>query len=385
MELRDEIERELRSWNAYELERGANPVIDYDCFPGSGDFHAARDRVYVYGRLHELHRRASDAGADALVARLSADRAYLGALMGERLPLKDYIRATQGCSANGWPAGYIRERGEVARHGMASLGISWGPDLMSDLEQIDPIDIADAPDAIREAATEYESAVRKMTGSDAPYELSIETVNIDDYWAYWLDGSGQQVRLRLNLRNARFTKAESRQFALHEILGHGLQNASFAARCAREPVPWVRVMSVHAIYQIVLEGLAEAMPFFVAPEDELLIGRVRVSHYSHMVRARLHLAINSGTSVDDCVSDARSFCPWWTDEQIGDILADRGVNPRLRSYLWAYPAGLDWFAALAEAEASICERVLRAAYRDPQSPADLAALWPEGPVIGGPE
>jgi hypothetical protein len=58
---------------------------------------------------------------------------------------------------------------------------------------------------------------------------------VDAYWAYWLDGAGQRVRLRLNMPNATFTKVQARQFALHEVLGHGLQGASISVA----PLPLV--------------------------------------------------------------------------------------------------------------------------------------------------
>ena len=40
-------------------------------------------------------------------------------------------------------------------------------------------------------------------------------------------------------------------------------------------------------------------------------------------------------------------------------------------------------SAAANSAGVACE-VLHAAYRDPLSPGDLMALWPEGPPIGGP-
>jgi len=383
--LRDEVEQALRSWNAHEVNRGASPVIDFDYHPEDTQIEPAEGRLSVYRRIGELRRQAEESGNRMMANRLGADRAYLRALMGERLLLTDYVLATQGCPASGWPAEYISERGEIARKSLDALGVSWGPELSADLEQLcGPADAADAPDIISQAATEYEEAVRQATGTDAPYELTIETADVDDYWAYWLDGAGQQVRLRLNMRNANFTQVEGRQFAMHEVLGHGLQNASYAARCARESVPWVRMTSVHALHQVMLEGLAEAMPLFITPYDEILIARVRLAHYTQLVKAELHISINSGTSIEECAAHAIARVPWWKDAYIGDFLADRGANPRLRSYLWAYPAGLDWFAALAEADKSVISRVLHAAYRDPLSPSDLAALWPAGPPIGGP-
>jgi hypothetical protein len=384
VDLRDDAEQVLRSWNAYEIDRGADPVIDFDCYPTDVKAEPATARLAVHRQLGELLGRAERAQESSLAAVLQAHRTYLSALMGERLPLSQYVVATQGCPANGWPDDYVKARGDIARKSLDALGISWGPGLRDDLEQLcEPIEATDAPDLIREAARQYEPAVRRVTGTQARYELAIETADIDDYWAYWVDGAGQKVRLRLNLRNARFTAVEGRQFAMHEVLGHGLQGATYAARSAEESVPWIRLMSVHSVSQVLFEGLAQAMPLFIAPDDELLIACVRLAHYTQLVRAELHISINSGISVEECAAHATARVPWWTDQNIGDILSDRGANPRLRSYLWAYPAGLDWFAALAETDTSTVHRILQAAYHDPLSPLDLAALWPAGPPVGG--
>ncbi len=203
------------------------------------------------------------------------------------------------------------------------------------------------------------------------------------YWAYWLDGSGRELRLRLNVRHATFTKVTVRQFALHEVLGHGLKAASYTARSAAEDVPWVRLLSVHSPHQILLEGLAQTLPLFVTPDDEAVLTRVKLEHYSYLVRAELHLAINSGTSVEQCAEHARARIPWWTDDAIGDALTDRSADPLLRSYLWSYPAGQDWFTHLSTADPTVWRPILRAAYRRPLTTTDLAAMWPDGPTIGG--
>jgi hypothetical protein len=80
---------------------------------------------------------------------------------------------------------------------------------------------------------------------------------------------------------------------------------------------------------------------------------------------------------------AKSRVPYWTDEYIADLLADRSVNPQLRSYMWSYCAGIDWFASLAEAGGSVVAEVLKAAYLSPLTPEDLESLWPAGPGVGG--
>jgi hypothetical protein len=190
--------------------------------------------------------------------------------------------------------------------------------------------------------------------------------------------------MRINSRRANFTDIQARQFALHEILGHGLQCASYAQSCQRLDVPWIRVTSVHAQQQVLLEGLAQALPLFVCPDDRPLIARVRLAHYLELIRANLHLAINDGVSVPECVALAKTHAPFWTEDVVGDMLADRGANPLLRTYLWAYPAGIDWFIRLAaEGPKETIQTLIRAAYRSPLTPDELSALWPEGPAIGG--
>ena len=104
--------------------------------------------------------------------------------------------------------------------------------------------------------------------------------------------------------------------------------------------------------------------------------------YRAEVVGALHLAVNRGDSIESLVAYARDHAPFWDDEAISDLLTDRSVNPLLRSYLWSYGAGVDWFVNLAEAGGPVAA-VLRAAYREPLRPVDLASLWPAGPPIGG--
>lgn len=382
MNTRDAIEQALRAWNQHEITRGAAPVIDFDFHPTTEEPPAPADRLTTYLRLTDL---LEDSTEPALAQRVTADLTYLRARLGEHLPLHDYIQATQGCPAAGWPPDYITAIGDTARRAIEDRGITWGMNTVTDLAAAEgPLDPQSAPDAIQAAAADLEPVVRRLTGTDADYELSIETADVDAYWSYWLDGAGPRVRLRLNTRHASYTKVQARQFALHEVLGHGLQSASISARCATDDVPWVRLLSVHGPQQVLLEGLAQAMPLFITPDDPALIARVRLDHYTQLVRAELHLAINSGTSIPECARHARTRVPWWTNDQIANLLTDRSTNPLLRTYMWAYAAGIDWFTHLADhAEPTAIDTVLHAAYRAPLTPTELQKLWPHGPTIGG--
>jgi len=385
MALRDDLEKILRAWNSYELARQAPAVIDFDCSPGhQNSAGTPLDRLTAYQEILKVQKAAAEQSDAALADRAYAHLTYLRALMGERDPLDSYVLATQGCHAKSWPEPYIQQVGETARACLDSMGIQWSAEtrtVLANHEQI--VDPVDAPDAIEQAARELESAVRNVARTSAPFTLRVETTNLDAYWAYWTDGIGQDVRVRLNMKQAQFTRVLIRQFALHEVLGHGLQGASYSQRCSAESVPWVRLLSVHAQQQVMLEGLAQALPLFIIPEDELLITRVRLDHYTQLVRSAIHVALNQGSSVESCVKYAKEHVPYWSNEDIADLLTDRGADPLLRSYQWSYPAGIDWFVNLADANAPEAATIIQSAYRDPLTPNELANLWPSGPAFGG--
>lgn len=384
MTLRDRAEATLRAWNSYEIGRGAPAVIDFDCYPEGADApRTVSSRLDARAELVALQTEARSVGLNEIEDRLGASVAYLDALLGVRLPLDEYVRATQGCSANGWSDEYIESVRLVAVAELNRLDVGWDVDTAKALKATEtPIADDDVAAVIQAHAREMESDVRRLADTDAPFSVTVEHVDLDVYWAYWLDGTGSDVRLRINSRNASFTEVQARQFALHELLGHGLQGASYAQRCRRQDVPWMRMTSVHAQQQVLFEGLAQAFPLFVRPDDQPLVARVRLAHYLELVRAKLHLAINGGTSVLECVEIARAHVPFWSSSAIGDMLSDRAVDPLLRSYLWSYPAGIDWFVRLADtASFEIRRRLIRESYRDPLTPAALSRIWQDGPVL----
>ena len=386
MTLRDDIETTLRAWDAYERARGCPPIVDYDCAPPAIAPAPLMHRLDAHERLTELYQRATDEERPRYAERVGAHLAYLHALLGERQPLDAYVHATQGCGAAGWPDSHITTCRNRAIAAVEGLGVGWGPETARDLDRLEgPVAEDKVAAMMRAAAADLEPTVRRLTGATTDYTLTIENVDLDAYWAYWLDGAGTKVRLRLNRRQARFTEVRIRQFTLHEILGHALQTANWATVAATSDVDWIRVTAVHAQQQVLLEGLAQALPLFVVPDDEAVTARVRLDHYLQLVRAELHLAINAGTSVADCIAHAHSRVPFWPDNTIADALTDRGADPLLRSYHWSYPAGIDWFTSLADtATPDVISAVLHTAYQQPLTPTDLADLWPGGPVPGGP-
>lgn len=383
--LRDEIEDVLRGWHVYEAARPSPiQVIDFDCLSSAeGSPIKIESRLHAYQLLLDLREPASS--HPFLLQRLDADLAYLAALMGQVFPLDEYLVRTQGCGTAGWPAPYVEERGEVARTFLAELGIPWDKKTTARMEELEgPLEVGQAADAIRSAADKLEPAVRAAVDTDVRFPLVVENADVDEYWSYWLDGDRDQVRLRLNMNKAKFTRTQARQMAMHEVLGHALQFTSIAHASESADVPWVRVFSVHAPTQVLFEGIAQALPLLVTPDDTGVVARVRLVHYLQLVRAELHLAINAGASISDCIRHAQARVPFWQDGTVVELLVDRSNNALLRSYLWAYPAGCDWFINLIDSDRELALELARSAYRAPFTPRELSAAWPEGPPIGGP-
>ncbi|GAA3609741.1 hypothetical protein GCM10022223_27270 [Kineosporia mesophila] len=387
-ELRDRVEQVIRSWHGHESGRGGEAVIDYDCAPNDRLVTPAAGRLDVYEQFTDLSAQADALGTEAgdIADVLTSHRAYLGEMLGQRMPLGDYLRQTQGCGAGGWDEDYLLEVRDQAIKAVSDLGVQWGRDLDHQLNELEqPVTSDDAVEQIPATARALETVLRDLVHTSAPYEVRVEITDVDEYWAYWLDGAGPNVRLRFNRRNATFTQAQVRVFAMHELLGHAVQFASYAQVCATQDVPWVRLLSVNGPYQVMLEGLAQAMPLFLTPDDAQVVARVRLAHYLQLVRGELHTAINAGATVAECADHARARVPFWTSAAIGDILTDRGANPLLRSYLWSYSAGIDWWVNLADhADADTRKQALRDAYQRPLTPRHLHALWPDGPRLGGP-
>jgi hypothetical protein len=381
--LRNAVEHAVRRWDALERSRGEAPVIDFDCAPPVDRLRPFENRFAALRELSQLGSRTNKQHP-ALRAQLDAHIVYLRALIGEQLPFDQYISMTQGCPARGWSPDYVEHRAQMAKDALESLGISWDNDTWVNIRSLsEQLPAADVASAIGEYADRYEPTIRRLVNTNAKFNLTIEDVEVDAYWSYWLDGAGHDARLRINKKKAEFTRVDAYRFALHEVLGHALQYSSLTAQAESKTVEWPRILAVHCPHQVLFEGLAQVLPWIACPEDEIVTARTRLDHFTNLVRGQIHTLLNNGVTVADCRDLVQRQVPWWTDEEIAREFYDRSRNPQFRSYLWAYPAGIDWFIRLIEAGGMPLAEVLREAYRRPLTPTELHELWPTGPVIGG--
>ncbi|WP_433786952.1 hypothetical protein ACQPX6_08920 [Actinomycetospora sp. CA-101289] len=380
MEDRDRLERLVRGWHDLEKKAGSIAVIDFDCAPDVvGD--VVQDRFEVLDRLVALRSTTDDPDISTV---LDAHLSCLRALLGERLDLPEYIELTQGSPTEGWTPDYVIAVGDLARRALADVDVAWDEHTRTAFDALSPtVPAGDAGDVIRDYAREYQGQVRSLTGAETTFDLDVETVELDAYWSYWLDGEGRSARLRINQRNASFTQVDAYRFALHEVLGHALQYANLTDVSCRAETPWPRQLAIHCPHQTLFEGLAQVLPLVASPDDPLVRARTRLDHYVQLVNAELHLMVNAGASASVCRDHALSRLPFWQAIDVASALRDRSLDPQLRSYLWAYPAGIDWFLNLHDHGGSLFTEVLHAGYQRPLVPRELEQLWPAGPRIGG--
>ena len=203
MPLRDAIEEAIRRWDALERSRGESPVIDFDCAPPAEKPQPFANRFAALDTLTKL--RAEAPAQQVLSVHLDAHIAYLCALMGQQLPFGEYLSVTQGCAPRGWTQDYIEQRASIAKDALLSLGISWDEHTWKNLCAVsEQLPAAEVGAAIAEYADKYEPTVRRLVDTAANFNLTIEDVEVDAYWAYWLDGAGHDTRLRINKRTAPF-------------------------------------------------------------------------------------------------------------------------------------------------------------------------------------
>lgn len=373
----------LWAWDRHERANNRPAIVDYA--PASPrDETPVLARWDVRERLIELQNEAPNTAAHQ---RIDAHLAYLDATCGVREPLTTYVQRTQGLTPHEAPEAYVQELQSRLQVSLGDLGLTFADDLPEALENAEGlVRIEDIPELFRDILATWKPTFDAYVRQTGDWSLDIEIVEIDDYWSYWVDGIGSSFRLRINRRNARFTSVLATQFVFHELLGHASQlDAWRRSSEAGAVTPWRIYSSVHTPHQPLLEGLAQALPLFVnEAADAPLLLRIQLSHFMQLARNQIHVWAESVNDLRAIIDRATQLVPWWTPDKIVREIQDRSVNPLLRSYLYAYPAGLDFFTrASCHLDESARQSLVERCYAEPLFPSELESLTGLTWSIGG--
>ena len=225
---RGELESVVTAWDAHERSMGFPPVVDFN-IGARGEASSASDRTTT-----KRHLDAIDVpGAPPTVrANAQAHLAYLQEMAegAGSTPLERYLQQTQGVGLGVLSADWLASQRRAAKDRLIDMGVNWGESALSSLRADEGAVLSsqEAVDMIVHEADRALPRVRALCQADASIDVKVELVREDAFWSYWTDGGCNSVRVRINERNATLTETLVRQFALHEILGHGLQGCVVA-------------------------------------------------------------------------------------------------------------------------------------------------------------
>jgi hypothetical protein len=108
--------------------------------------------------------------------------------------------------------------------------------------------------------------------------------------------------------------------------------------------------TVHGPEQFQSEGLAQSLTYFLdTPESRnpFLVAKREITLYKRMIDNNLHIMINTGRSVEECIAYGKERMPFRTPEGIAHSLASKVNNPQFRCYEHVYGAGSAFVKNLA--------------------------------------
>jgi hypothetical protein len=333
----------LKAWDEVSRESSGTEIIDFDVAgveagePLVTELHA----LEVLGLLREEHEPGSFQGR-----RIDGHIAYLRHKLGERPGFRGYVRATQGIPADPMSEDEIGHRRAMAADALGRAGIGLGPQVEYELEAADTaIPMDGLPDAFRAATAGMLPALEDALEHPLPLDFDTEFTDDDGWWTYWADTVDGRFRLRFNRRRrSSLTAAEVRQFTAHEVLGHFGQIAAYAARIAEGALPRsFGVTTLHTLEQFTFEGVAQTLPLWLEPPeqlDDLLLARIRLTHYEALVQHNAHLMINGGEPVERCAHYVLERLPHFQPRSILLDLASRSNDPLERSSRFVYPTSM---------------------------------------------
>jgi len=135
---------------------------------------------------------------------------------------------------------------------------------------------------------------------------------------------------------------------------------------------------VHGPEQFQSEGLAQSLTYFLdtpASRDPFLAANRELKTYKRMLENNLHIMINSGQSIEDCVAYGAEHMPFQTRNEIAHSLASKSNKPQFRCYEDVYGPGAVFFKKMAQqADPRQKQVILNRIYNEWLSAGELAAF-----------
>jgi hypothetical protein len=327
--------------------------------------------------LLETGRRIVSESIDhpSIANKLSGHLAVLEAMLGQVSALGEFVGQTQRIAVQKISTSDIdalRQRAETAANAcnsnlrdMVFEPSPFGEEIVTDRESVKAL--------FDERFEIYRTQIEARIDLKLAFEVEVSFVEIDQYWRFWVDGVGDRFRLRFNRFRDGFTASQIDQFVLHELIAHcgqatGWRNEIIAGNL--DPVHGLT--AIHTWEQAHLEGLAQTIPLFLESDiGDALRARVLKDALRQALLNNAYIDTENGMPVDQALAACDAVLPVNKPLRFFKSLADQKRHPQLRSYMFAYPAGL--LALLSALDRNDFDQTafLRASYRQPLELKDL--------------
>ncbi|MFH0798127.1 MAG: hypothetical protein V1906_01810, partial [Candidatus Woesearchaeota archaeon] len=214
------------------------------------------DEGQVLGKFIELNRsfKASSLEMRLIKAKLIASVYFLRNRFGERTPFQTYVRKTIGITPKPIPEPTINSARQEITASLHRKRVA-----------------VQREDLVRRLKLETRKLVSRACdylGMENTLEVKFAFVEEDSYWTYYLDMDKGNPTLKINSRRLGAIDQDTIRYAvMHEICGHALQLASWLRNARLGKISRVCQFQDDFGPEIfMLEGVAEAMPYFIFKE-----------------------------------------------------------------------------------------------------------------------
>lgn len=374
----------LVDWDAHERNSGSHSVIDFD----ASHLELTPRPAGRLSVLNSIRHLAEDRRLTPLARqRLAGHEVFLRCLAGECFAFREYVARTVGVSPSLVPERYLQMRQDSVRSRIAKIGFSFDARTKAEMASMDghlaPSEMAEIMIATYDL---QRGELEALVGIKLDFEIEVEVVEESAYWTHWVDGGPDTFRLRINIAKADRGRAASRRLAYHELLGHCAQIVALGNKVSNGSIAsYFGLTTVHTLEQFAFEGIAQTLPLALAtdePQDELLLAQLFLDHYTSLVENNLHIMINDGTPLADCLEYSRRWLPFRPEDDAAADIEGRAADPLWRTYQYVYPISFDVFLSSFE-RANREERLqwTREIYRNPIQifrPSDNRERWGSG-------
>lgn len=291
-----------------------------------------------------------------LQAKLGASLAFAKRLAGETTDPFVYIRETMGVEPKEIPEEILAAQKQKVEDLFRNLG---GGNFTEEFlrafyedeeRRISPEEMVKQINHHGQVAL---SAVERFINRRIGVDYRTEVVDKDAYWFNWADGTTENFRLQVNTHERhrrKLTVGKAQAMAHHEIAAHfGMmqQRAEFIKRGMLHEV--FGLTTVHDPEQVILEGLAQTLNYFIPELDESLgpEGRFEIELYGlrQMAWNNAYLRVispeftGSPEQLEGIIQYIQGYYPLEGRENILKEVFERRKDPKLQAYRYSYGIG----------------------------------------------